>query len=268
MLRESGVGSHLPVDTATSFKVFDQIADRYDDAIGQEEAALWYGTMRSWLLREARGDVLEVSVGTGRNFPHYDLAGSAIRSLTCTDLSPHMLLRAEDKFFDELQLGHKHPNVKVTFCLADAHCLLDPNVKPPAPPPPPPARTPEPSASLASSLSAVATAATSQPYDPENAPCSTHESGGRGYWQQRCSAGRLESGAALRRFGAASFDTVIDTFGLCSHEDPVQALREMARVCKPGGKILLLQAGLQVDKVTRWHFGTSYFIVARPPPSR
>jgi hypothetical protein len=27
-----------------------------------------YGTMRSWLLSRAQGDVLEVSVGTGRNF--------------------------------------------------------------------------------------------------------------------------------------------------------------------------------------------------------
>ena len=41
----------------------------------------------------------------------------------------------------------------------------------------------------------------------------------------------------------ASFDTVIDTFGLCSHEDPVRALREMARVTRPGGKILLLEHG-------------------------
>ena len=47
-------------------------------------------------------------------------------------------------------------------------------------------------------------------------------------------------------FKAGSFDTVVDTFGLCSYEDPVAALREMARVCKRGdqrGKILLIEHG-------------------------
>ena len=47
-------------------------------------------------------------------------------------------------------------------------------------------------------------------------------------------------------FKSGSFDTVVDTFGLCSYEDPVAALREMARVCKRGdqrGKILLIEHG-------------------------
>ena len=47
-------------------------------------------------------------------------------------------------------------------------------------------------------------------------------------------------------FKSGSFDTVVDTFGLCSYEDPVAALREMARVCKRGdqrGQILLIEHG-------------------------
>ncbi|CEG37216.1 Predicted methyltransferase [Plasmopara halstedii] len=99
------------------------------------------------------------------------------------------------------------------------------------------------------------------------------------------------------------FDTVVDTFGLCSMDNPVRALQEMQRVCKKdSGRILLLehgrsnyvwlsgildkfadlhaqkwgchwnrdilalldQAGLEVETLYRFHFGTTYYIVAKP----
>lgn len=39
------------------------------------------------------------------------------------------------------------------------------------------------------------------------------------------------------------FDTIVDTFGLQSCFNPQRQLTEMVRVCKPGGKILLLEIG-------------------------
>ncbi|KAK1743807.1 methyltransferase [Skeletonema marinoi] len=100
-----------------------------------------------------------------------------------------------------------------------------------------------------------------------------------------------------------SFDTIVDTFGLCSFDDPTAVLKELQRVCKPDGKILLLEhgrtkaytglssyldkhaerhaknwgcvwnrdidkivesSGLTLEKLHNFHFGTTYYIVAKP----
>lgn len=104
-------------------------------------------------------------------------------------------------------------------------------------------------------------------------------------------------------FGDGSFDTVVETFGLCSCDDPVRAVQEFARVCKPGGRILLLEHGaaswswlerklaqgaseharkwgcwwnrdipaileasgaVDVQSISRWHFGTTYVVQCSP----
>lgn len=100
----------------------------------------------------------------------------------------------------------------------------------------------------------------------------------------------------------SSFDTVVDTFGLCTFEKPLDVLAEMQRVCKKDGKILLLehgksnwdwltrylderapahahkwgcwwnrdidhivrQSGLTIVQESRHHLGTNYLIVAKP----
>lgn len=49
-----------------------------------------------------------------------------------------------------------------------------------------------------------------------------HPEGKEWQYVQRCATGQLEGGAKLSRFAPGQFDTVVDTFGLCSHEDPVQ----------------------------------------------
>ncbi|WP_338833670.1 2-methoxy-6-polyprenyl-1,4-benzoquinol methylase, mitochondrial [Moorella humiferrea] len=42
-------------------------------------------------------------------------------------------------------------------------------------------------------------------------------------------------------FGDASFDTVVATCVFCTVPDPVQGLKEVRRVCRPDGKIVLLE---------------------------
>ncbi|MFQ5974413.1 MAG: class I SAM-dependent methyltransferase, partial [Alphaproteobacteria bacterium] len=45
------------------------------------------------------------------------------------------------------------------------------------------------------------------------------------------------------RFDALSFDTVASSCTVCTFPDPVRALQEMSRVCRPDGRILLLEHG-------------------------
>lgn len=40
-----------------------------------------------------------------------------------------------------------------------------------------------------------------------------------------------------------AFDTVISSLSTCTFPDPIAALREMSRVCKPSGRILLVEHG-------------------------
>ena len=52
-------------------------------------------------------------------------------------------------------------------------------------------------------------------------------------------------------FADASFDTVIATFVFCSVPDPVQGLREAARVLAPFGQLLLLEHVLSGNVILR-----------------
>ena len=59
-------------------------------------------------------------------------------------------------------------------------------------------------------------------------------------------------------FSNNSFDTVISQFSLCSIEDPVKAVQEMARVAK--NRIVILEHGLSYWSVVRWlGYWTSMF---------
>ena len=51
----------------------------------------------------------------------------------------------------------------------------------------------------------------------------------------------LEMDAQNLQFPEGSFDTVVATCVFCSVPDPIKGLEEIKRVCKPGGKVLLLE---------------------------
>lgn len=97
------------------------------------------------------------------------------------------------------------------------------------------------------------------------------------------------------------YDTIVEAFGLCSHEDPVRALKNFSALLKPDGRIVLLEhgrgsygfvnkilddraekrletwgcrwnldigeilddSGLEIVDESRTHFGTTWCIVAK-----
>mmetsp|Transcript_107712 Transcript_107712/g.214038 ORF Transcript_107712/g.214038 Transcript_107712/m.214038 type:complete len:251 (-) Transcript_107712:65-817(-) len=196
---------------------FEEKAPKWDSTVRWDEFVTGISRQRRRLLQLARGDVLEVGVGTGRNFSYY--VQSKISSVTVIDFSRAMLEVAGGK---REELGSIPLRLKL---------------------------------------------ATAQKMD----------------------------------FPDHSFDTVVDTFGICSFEAPVESLREMRRVLKEDGQILLLEhgasnwelvqgllnggsqrhvekygcycnrnivalvqaAGLYVAREERQHFGTTYFLVCR-----
>jgi len=75
---------------------------------------------------------------------------------------------------------------------------------------------------------------------------------------KRAEARAGEMGLSLRlhqmdaqrlRFEDNSFDTVVASFVFCSVPDPVRGLAEAGRVCRPGGKVVLLEHVLSANRV-------------------
>jgi len=54
------------------------------------------------------------------------------------------------------------------------------------------------------------------------------------------------------KFEDNTFDTVVGSFVFCSTPDPIRGLQEVRRVCKPGGKVLLLEHVLSANRLLAW----------------
>jgi len=76
-------------------RIYDRIAALYD-LLNSPMERLGGDRRRRRLLARARGDVLEVGIGTGRNLPHYPQGVE----LTGIDLSEPMLERARERAHD------------------------------------------------------------------------------------------------------------------------------------------------------------------------
>lgn len=126
------------VTQSKTLQVPEDVSDRYNStAAGYDaevelgEKFMRLGKRRRELVRMARGDVLEVSCGTGRNMEYYQLGerrglderGRAVlqgcRSVTFVDLSPQMVEIARQKF------RRLYPDfTKVAFRTEDANKVV------------------------------------------------------------------------------------------------------------------------------------------------
>jgi ubiquinone/menaquinone biosynthesis C-methylase UbiE len=60
-----------------------------------------------------------------------------------------------------------------------------------------------------------------------------------------------------------TFDTVVASFVFCSVPDPVRGLMEVERVCKPGGKVVLLEHVLSANRILSWFMKLANPLVVR-----
>jgi len=151
--------------TEAARRRFNRIAPVYDFMEGLLERSR-YSRWREMLWRKVEGSrILEVGVGTGKNFPYYPRDAE----ITAVDFSEEMLRRAEVKA--------ERQGVKVRLQQMDVQQL---------------------------------------------------------------------------DFEDDTFDTVVATFVFCSVPDPVRGLKEVKRVCRPGGKVLLLEHVLSANRLLAW----------------
>ncbi len=93
-------------DAARVREVYGKLAPRYDRSVRFWERLLRIEEGRRWVCSQARGEVLEIGIGTGLNLPHYP---QEVR-LTGIELTPAMLELARRRASDlgrevELRLG-------------------------------------------------------------------------------------------------------------------------------------------------------------------
>ncbi|MBI4187236.1 MAG: methyltransferase domain-containing protein [Chloroflexi bacterium] len=97
------------------------------------------------------------------------------------------------------------------------------------------------------------------PYYPSHAEVVAVDFSGGMLKRARSLAARGKASVSLRQmdiqkleFEDNAFDTVAASFVFCSVPDPVRGLMEIERVCKPGGKVVLLEHVISANPVLAW----------------
>jgi len=162
--------------TETARKRYNRFAPVYDIMEGLVERST-YSKWRKILWNKVEGsNILEVGVGTGKNFPYYPVDAE----ITAIDFSEKMLSRAREK--------------------------------------------------------------------AEKRGLAVH---------------LLQMDAQNLEFKDNTFDSVVASFAFCSVPDPVRGLIEVGRVCKPGGKVLLLEHVLSANTILAWMMNLTNPVVVR-----
>lgn len=211
--KKDGNGS-FPSETARQ-STFDSLAPGYDKEVGMHEYLLGIQRRRKRLVAQATGRVLEIASGTGRNVDYYKKG--CCDEIVFSDFSEGMMKVLREKV-EASDLGKRWDYQKRRVQQLE--------------------------------LERIAHYSTSQVQAQGQCVPPGAVGGVIDGLGSTAGDGVVETEIRFKTMNAAaipypnqSFDTVIDTFGLCSFEDPVQALREMKRVLKPGGKLLLLEHG-------------------------
>jgi ubiquinone/menaquinone biosynthesis C-methylase UbiE len=259
--------------------LFEKLAPSYETSSRQQEVYLGIGRLRKRALKEhATGTCLEVGAGTGHNIGLYPT--EAVERVVMCDRANAMVSAMRQKI--NIRLGYDPAVATPEWLKLPADASV-------------PVKT---EASSSSSSSGEGNAAdgekkaSKKKSSAKDADAAQEEPP---YALQVCSSEQLP-------FPDNSFDTVVDVFGLCSYDQPTLALREMSRVCKPEGNLVLIEHGRgtwgrinwYLDKwaprhanswgcwwnrdmrrymrlagiktVTREekHFGTTHYVVAKP----
>ncbi|KAH0541423.1 hypothetical protein FGG08_004113 [Glutinoglossum americanum] len=106
----------VPLDVSDRY---DKIAKDFDSSVGLGEKVMGLTILRRWIGKMARGEVLEVSVGTGRNLMYYPM--EKCKSITLVDTSREMIEETRRKF---KELHPKYTNVR--FVTQDAALPMAP----------------------------------------------------------------------------------------------------------------------------------------------
>ena len=97
------------------------------------------------------------------------------------------------------------------------------------------------------------------PYYPPDAAVTAIDLSGGMLKRAEARASEMDLSLSLRQmdvqdlqFEDSTFDTVVASFVFCSVPDPVRGLMEIERVCRPGGKVVLLEHVLSANRVLAW----------------